>query len=139
MKVSEIQQTIFEQTGLKTSVKKMTGSMKYYIKIWPIFQNGVYPNFPFEWANEFKKQFKADFAHDCFAYGSIGELNIPAINFTEFDPISYKKERKPQPADPDKIEKGWGSKNSQMRLDKTAARYAKKRRGPGGDNMVKYW
>ena len=128
MKVSEIQTAIFEQTGLKTSFKRMTGSMKHHVKIWPIFQNGSYPKFPFEWANEFKKQFKPDLAHDCFAYGSIGEINIPALNITEFDPITYKKERKPKPTDPDKIMKGWGSKNSQLRLDKATARNAKRLR-----------
>jgi len=139
MKVSEIQQAIFEQTGLKTSFKRMTGSMKYHVKIWPIFQGGQYPNFPHSWVHEFNKQFKPDLAHDCFPYGSIGELNIPATNFTEFDPIQYKKERKPKPIDENSPQRTWGSKNSQMRLDKTAARYAKKRRGPNGDNMVKYW
>jgi hypothetical protein len=128
MKVSEIQQAIFEQTGLKTSFKKMTGSMKYHVKIWPIFQGGKYPSFSFEWANEFKKQFKPDLAHDCFPYGSISEINIPAINFTEIDPISYKKEAKPKPIDESKVMKGWGSKNSQMRLDKATARNAVKLR-----------
>jgi len=125
MKVSEIQQAIFEQTGLKTSFKRMTGSMKYHVKIWPIFQGGKYPNFPFDWANEFKKKFKADLAHDCFPYASVGELNIPATNITEFDPITYKKERKAKPIDDGKVMKGWGSKNSQMRLDKASRRAAK--------------
>lgn len=125
MKVSEIQQAIFEQTGLKTSFKRMTGSMKHHVKIWPIFQGGQYPKFPFDWANEFKKQFKADLPHDCYPYGSIGELNIPAINFTEIDPIQYEKEAKPKPIDPNKPMKGWGSKNSQMRLDKASRRAAK--------------
>ena len=37
-----------------------------------------------------------------------------------------KKESKPKQADPNKPLKGWGSKNSQMRLDKAAARNAKK-------------
>lgn len=130
MKVSEIQQAIFEQTGLKTSFKRMTGSMKFHVKIWPIFQDGKYPNFPFEWVNQFAKQFKADLAHDCFPYGSVGELNIPAVNFTEIDPITYKKERKPK-FDPDKVVKGWGSKNSQMRLDKAGARFGNRLRRDG--------
>jgi len=125
MKVSEIQQAIFEQTGLKTSFKKMTGSMKYHVKIWPIFQGGEYPNFPFEWVREFAKQFKPDLAYDCFPYGSTTELNIPAANFTEFDAIVYKKESKPKPIDNGKPVKGWGSKNSQMRLDKASRRAAK--------------
>lgn len=139
MKVSEIQTAIFEQTGLKTSFKKMNGSMRHHVKIWPIFQGGEYPKFPFEWLREFSKQFKADLLNDCFPYASTMELNIPAVNFTEFDAIQYKKESKPKPIDEGKTMAGWGSKNSQMRLDKTANRYAKKRRGPNGDNMVKYW
>lgn len=128
MKVSEIQQAIFEQTGLKTSFKRMTGSMKHHVKIWPIFQGGSYPSFPHEWVKEFIKQFRPDLPHDCSPYGSNMELNIPATNFTEFDPIQYKKERKAKPADPDKVQKGWGSKNSQMRLDKATSRNAKKLR-----------
>lgn len=126
MKVSEIQTAIFEQTGLKTSFKRMTGSMKHHIKIWPIFQGGIYPKFPFEWANKFNKRFKPDLVNDCFPYCSIMELNIPASNFTEFDPIQYKKERKQKPIDDGKPMAGWGSKNSQLRLDKATARNAKK-------------
>jgi len=138
MKIADIQAQIFEQTGLKTSVKKMTGSMKHHVKIWPIFQGGEYPKFPFEWANEFKKQFKNFPEIDCFAYSSPMEFNIPAGNFTDLTPINYKKESKPKDIEQMSV-KQWGSKNSQMRLDKTAARYGKKLRGPNGDKMVRYW
>lgn len=136
MKISEIQTAIFEQTGLKTSFKRMTGSMKYHVKIWPIFQGGQYPKFPFDWANQFQKQFKPDLAHDCFPYCSVMELNIPLTNITVFDPIQYKKERKAKPIEDMKV-KGWGSKNSQLRLDKAAARYAKALRR--GENRARYY
>lgn len=136
MKVSEMQTAIFEQTGLKTSVKKLTGSMKHHIKIWPIYQNGDYPKFPFEWGNEFKKQFKAVPELDAFPYFSPMQFDIPAQNFTEFDPIIYKKERRPRPIDENTKVKEWGSKNSQLRLDKAAARYAKALRR--GENRARY-
>lgn len=42
------------------------------------------------------------------------------------DRIEMKKEAKPKPIDPNKPQKGWGSKNSQIRLDKAIARNAKK-------------
>ncbi len=38
--------------------------------------------------------------------------------------MEFKKERKPKASET--TSKGWGSKNSQMRLDKASARYAKK-------------
>lgn len=128
MKVSEIQTAIFDQTGLKTSAKKLTGSMKRHIKIWPIYQGGQYPTFPAEWVREFGKQFKAFPETDTFPYSTISDLCIPAKNFTEFDPIRYKKERKEKPIDENTPMKGWGSKNSQMRLDKATARNAKRLR-----------
>jgi len=124
MKVSEIQAAIFEQTGLKTSAKKMTGSMKHHVKVWPIFQGGKYPSFSLEWARDFVKQFNPDLQNDCFPYGSTGELNIPITNFTEIDPVTYKKERKAKPIDQMNV-KQWGSKNSQLRLDKASRRTAK--------------
>lgn len=123
-KVSDIQEAIFKETGLKTSVKKMSGSMKEHLKIWPIFQSGEYPQFPFEWVQTFKKQFYA--CGQAFPYVSTFEINVPLGNFSDLTPIVYKKESKPKPIDPDKPAKEWGSKNSQMRLDKASARYAKK-------------
>lgn len=128
MKVSEIQTAIFEQTGLKTSAKKLTGSMKKHIMIWPIFQDGKYPNFPFTWVQDFQKQLKSFPETDTFPYCTVGSLDIPAANFTDFDPIQYKKERKPKPIDPNKVMKGWGNKNSQLRLDKATRRNAVKLR-----------
>lgn len=122
MKVSEIQTAIFEQTGLKTSAKRRTGSMKHHYTIWPIYQGGKYPDFPFAWVQEFSKQFKS-FGHGVFC--TVGSLDIPAANFIEFDPIQYKKEHKPKTIDDGKPMKGWGSKNSQLRLDKASRRAAK--------------
>lgn len=123
MKISEIQTAIFEQTGLKTGCKKLTGSMKRHISIYPIFQNGSYPNFNFEWLQEFKKQFKGIPETDTYPYCSTTSLDLPAANF-EYDPIKYKKENKPKPIEQMKGRE-WGSKNSQMRLNKASARAAK--------------
>jgi len=135
MKVADIQNEILEQTGLKTSVKRMSGSMKHHIKIWPIFQNGAYQKFPIEWVREYIKQFKS--FGETSRYGTPEELNIPTLNFSDITPIVYKKERKPKPIDPDKPVKGWGSKNSQIRLDKAATRYAKALRR--GENRARYY
>lgn len=134
MKISEIQTAIFEQTGLKTSAKRNKGSMKNHYTIWPIYQGGKYPDFPFEWVQEFGKQFKP--FGDAFPYCTVSSLDIPTGNISEFDPIQYKKEHKAKPIDPDKITKGWGSKNSQLRLDKATARNAKRLKA---GTTARYW
>jgi hypothetical protein len=135
MKISEVQQTIFDETGIKTSVKKGTGSMRGYTFFRPMFQNGDYPKFSIEWAREFKERFPKCSVKPMFC--STTEINI--YHGIEIDePLKFKKESKPKSIEQMKVRE-WGSKNSQMRLDKTAARYAKKRRGAGGDSMVKYW
>lgn len=133
MKVAEIQQQIFEQTGYKTSVKMITGSMKYHLRISVMFQGGIYPKFDFNWRNEFIKQFKlvgqwGNFSND-------HALDILKTNFEDLTPIIYKKESKPKQGKA----REWGSENSQMRLDKASARYAKKLRGSNGDNMARYY
>lgn len=126
MKVSEIQTVIFEQTGIKTSVKKMTGSMKYHYSFTPIFQGGEYPKYPYEWAKEFIKQFATIPGYgNYFTNGNI--LDILTLNFTAYDPIKYQKERKPKTIEQMKV-KQWGSANSQLRLDKATTRNAKKLR-----------
>jgi hypothetical protein len=59
MKASEIQTKILTETGLRTSVKRYSnGSMRGYVRIIPIFQNGSYPSLPFE----FVQKLKADLA-----------------------------------------------------------------------------
>jgi hypothetical protein len=133
--IKEIQEDIYKKTGLKTSIKKGSGSMKGYLQIRPIFQNGNYPNFPHEFINELRPQLlNFDYANKPL-FCTISEVCIYQI---EDNRIEYKKERKPKLIE-DMGVKSWGSKNSQMRLDKKAASYAKKRRGENGDNMVKYW
>lgn len=110
MKVSELQEIILAQTGIKTSVRKYTGSMKNHYSFRPQFQGGRYPKFPYEWANEFKKQFQTlpGFGN-YFTNGDM--LDILAINFTEYDPIIYKKERKPKTIDQLNV-KQWGAKTA---------------------------
>lgn len=134
MKVSEYQEKILAETGLKTTVSKMSGSMKHHLRFMPMFQGGGYPNFPFEWAQEQSKLFKSN-GHGVFCTTS--NFNIPAFNFSEYDPIKYQKERKPKPIDENTPSKEWGSKNSQIRLDKAAARYAKGLRR--GENRARYY
>lgn len=121
--VSQVQQHIFNTTGLKTSVKKLTGSMKGYISIRPIYQNGNYPSFPFDFVTGLKpllKEFSSNANPVFCAIHSIDIFNI------ENDAVRYKREIKPKPIDESKPMKGWGSKNSQLRLDKATARNAVK-------------
>lgn len=136
MTISEIQQTIFNETGIKTSVKKGVGSNKHHLVFSPMFQNGSYPEFPFEWRREFIKRFPDHGRYFSSASGS--QLHIFAGDLTQDEPLKFKREKKPKSIQEMKV-KQWGSKNSQMRLDKKASRYAKRRRGPNGDKTVKYW
>jgi hypothetical protein len=132
-KVSEIQTEIFNQTGLKTTVGRGTGSMKKYITLIPQFQNGNYPDFPVDWLRTYKKQFVQ---HDGVEpLCSVSSIHLPAASF-EYDPIRYKKDAKPKPIEEQKA-RTWGSKNSQLRLDKAAARYAKALRR--GENRARYY
>ena len=122
MTTAEIQAVIFEQTGLKTSVRTNKGSMKHHYTFTPMFQGGQRPYFPFEFTREIKTMFKS-YGHG--VYCSTTSIDIPVMNFTENNPIQYKKERKPKPISEMKV-KQWGSKNSQLRLDRTTARNAVK-------------
>lgn len=133
MKTSEIQTAILTQTGIKTSIKKGTGSMKGYKIFSPIFQNGHYPKFPFDWRQAFKQHFPKCSIKTMF----VSDYSIDIYHGVEDDePINFKKERKPKTIDQMKV-KQWGSKNSQLRLDKATRRHADKIRR--GIDTVKYW
>lgn len=122
MTISEIQNEILNKTGLKTSISKCKGSMKGYIKIFPMFQGGIYPTFPHDFIVNMRtvlKQF--DYANKPL-FCTISDICIYQI---EDDRIQFKRESKPKE---NKSEPSWGSKNSQMRLDKDSARYAKRLR-----------
>lgn len=133
MKISEIQKLIFERTGLKTTARHNKGSMKGYITIRPMFQGGDYALFPIEFAREIKSTFKT--FGDNYPICGAQDINIPIQNITEFDPIRYKKENKPKEREQMTV-KGWGSKNSQLRLDKATARNAKKLKN---GKTARYW
>jgi hypothetical protein len=131
--VKEIQIYILAETGLKTSVKKGTGSMKGYINIWPKYQSNEYPNFPFEFSQKIKKILKQFDSVEKPLFCSTSEVSIYLI---EDNRINFKNESKPKSKE-DMKARTWGSKNSQMRLDKKAARYAKNSRL--GRTGVRYW
>jgi hypothetical protein len=126
--VSDFQEMILKETGIKTSVKKGTGSMKEYIIFSPMFQNGSYPSFPFEWYRQLSTKYSK-----IFVSGTSIDLHNTIVSG---EPVSYKKERKPKPMDQQSVRQ-WGSENSQMRLDKKAASYAKKLRQ--GKNIARYY
>ena len=131
MKTADVQQIIFNESGLKTSAKQGTGSMKGYVIITPLFQNGEYPNIPYEALTLLRGQFPGEYPKEnFFTRGSV------AIYKSDGNPVIYKKERKPKHLNTDG-NNGWGSKNSQLRLDKAASRYAKRVRR--GDNTVRYY
>lgn len=129
----EIQNRIFEVTGLKTSVRKGTGSMKGYVCIRAIFQNGSYPSFP----HDFIQTLKAELASFDYAnlplFCSVSEISVYGISDEK---TKYKNECKPKAIDESKPSKGWGSKNSQLRLDKATARNAKRLRA---GTTARYW
>lgn len=124
MTASEIQTKILTETGLKTSVKKYSrGSMIGYVRIMPIFQNGSYPSLPFDFVQKLKSELSEfDYANKP-VFCTCSDISVFQI---EDDRIQMKKESKPKAIDPNKIMKGWGSKNSQIRLDKAISRNAKK-------------
>jgi len=124
MKASEIQTKILTELNLKTSVSNIKkGSMKGYIRIRPMFQNGKYPDFDFNFIQSLKLEL-LNFDYDNKpVFCSTSEIFIYQI---EDDRIIMAKESKPKLIDLTKTAKGWGSKNSQMRLDKATQRNAKK-------------
>lgn len=134
MTASEIQNFILDKANLKTSVKIFkNGSMKGYVRIMPIYQNGSYPSIPREVWGELKELLsKYDYANFPLFCG-YSEISVFGI---EDDRIQMKKEAKPKEIAETKV-KHWGSKNSQMRLDKAAARYADKIRS--GKNVARYY
>jgi hypothetical protein len=92
MKASEIQAKILTETGLKTSVKKYTsGSMKGYVRIMPIYQNGSYPTLPFEFVQKLKAELAVfDYANKPL-FCSTSDISVYGI---EDDRINMKKEHK---------------------------------------------
>jgi len=135
MTASEIQNKILTETGLKTSVKKYSsGSMKGYVRIMPIYQNGSYPSIPFEFVQKLKAELSSFDYDNKPVFCTCSDISVYGL---EDDRIQMKKERKPKEIDPNKPQKGWGSKNSQLRLDKATARYAKLLRKD--NNRAKYY
>lgn len=132
--IQEVQKTLYEQTGLKTSVKKLKGSMKNYVMISAMFQNGNYPKFEFEYGRNFIKKFR-NFGDDENGF-SLTHFTLLIQNFTDLTPMKFKTEKKPKTIEEMKVRE-WGSKNSQMRLDKKSAAYAKK--GRQGRNQARYY
>ena len=131
----EIQQFIFSKCGLKTGVRTGKGSMKGYLTIYPIYQNGTYPSIPADVWSELKVILISYDHADYPLFCGYSDISVYGLGV---DREHHNKENKPKAATEMKVRQ-WGSKNSQMRLDKASARYANKRRGSNGDNMVKYW
>ena len=127
-----IQEVIFAESGLKTSVKNGTGSMSGYVIIWPMFQNGQYPSIPFDLCQRLKTELSQYNHEQKPLFSTTSEISVYGILN---DAIKFKHERKAKTMEESSV-KSWGSKNSQLRLDKAAARYAKKLRR--GENVARY-
>lgn len=121
MQTIDFQNKILAEIGIKTSVKKGNGSNKCYLIFSPMYQNGKYPEYPFEWRQSLLKDYPET------------EPPLISVNATQIhlhksiiegDAVKFKKEKKPLPFEQMK-QRQWGSKNSQMRLDKASRRAAK--------------
>lgn len=131
--ISEVQAIILQETGIKTSVKHGKGSMKDYFIFTTMFQSGSYPDYPHQWRREFKARYPETDPETIFIGSSQIDIHKSVL---QGEADKFKTERKPKPIDPNKPQKGWGSKNSQMRLDKAAARHTKKLLS--GKNIARY-
>ncbi len=120
--ISEVQNYILEHAGLKTSVRVGKGSMKGYLIVIPIFQNDCYPDIDFKVTRELEKILDEYDKHPNPVFCSVSTISVAGLND---DRINMKKERKPKEISEMKV-KQWGSKNSQMRLDKATERNAKR-------------
>jgi len=96
-----------------------TGSMKGAFIFWPQFQNGIYPTFDFSIVQELKKQLPEHWQN----IFTISDISMYNLDYEE--PEKFKRESKGKSIEQMKV-KQWGSKNSQLRLDKATARNAKK-------------
>ena len=126
MTVKELQQIILDETGLKTSVRKGTGSMKGYVNIWPQYQNGSYPKFPFDFVRGLIEERLSEYDREPKPL-YVSTETISVYGMEEITPTVFKKEKK----NSELGTRTWGSKNSQLRLDKATTRYAKKLRRGG--------
>ena len=131
LSTKDIQNLVLEKTGIKVSVKKGAGSERGYFIFTPMFQNGAYPKIPIEFARELVKQYPGEEPHPNFASNS----QILFYDLTE-DSTKFKTEHKPKSVEEMSV-RTWGSKNSQLRLDKASARHAKA--VAQGKDTVRYW
>lgn len=130
--ISEIQNYILEHNGLKTSVKIGKGSMVGYLIVTPIFQGGCYPDIDFKITRELVELLKEYDTPQNPCFCSVSSISVVGMND---DRINMKKERKPKQVE-EMTQRTWGSKNSQVRLDKAISRNAKNMRN---GNTAKYW
>lgn len=133
--IADIQKIMFDELGLKTSVLIVkTGSMKGYCLFRPMFQGGEYPDIPFAWTQNARERFKEFYIENDPLHGvscSISQLYIYGVTG---DKMHFKRECKPKVSESNP---SWGSKNSQLRLDKAARRYAKRVRQ--GKKTVRFY
>ena len=80
MKISDIQAKILLETGIKTSVAKITnGSMKGYVRIRPKIKNGEYPNFDFQFIQNLKKELNLFDYQNKPLFCTISEIHVFGI------------------------------------------------------------
>lgn len=81
MTKSEIQALILKETGIKTSVRQLTGSMKNHTRFLSKSTNGVCIKFDHTWRTNFLKQFSKIPGH--MNYHDDYSLNILNVNFDD--------------------------------------------------------
>lgn len=130
-RVDSIQKTILDVTGLKTSVKvgSLTSSMRGYVMFRAAKVAGQFTQWTFEQGNQLRALFAG--TEEKPTTGTFYELCVyfgnEAYNY-ERAPKTSAVKKEAAPASEKVTRSGWGSKNSQMRLDKASRRYAKRLR-----------
>lgn len=130
MTAAEIQKIILDETGIKTSVRKLKGSMNGYVRIMPIYQNNTYPSLPLELVQRLAIELAAYNYEEKPLFCGRSDISIYGIDSESTYMKREAKQKEPAQA------KGWGSKNSQIRLDKAVRRNAVKLRKGG---VAGYW
>ena len=98
MTVAEIQTLIYDNTGIKTSVKHLTGSMRGYLQFTPMLDRGRRSDFSDADLKTLRDKLKKDFFKTStppHIFMSHYSIEVPIWPLTNLEPIKYavKKRR----------------------------------------------